>query len=71
MMMPTYEAAGPLRAHAWPALVQQCGWAKIKGSVLTVTAEGKELMQQFDPATPCPVEADPECRNGRTNRERG
>jgi hypothetical protein len=43
-----YRAAGPVRAHAWPVVVQQCGWAKAKAGALTLTEEGKELLRQFD-----------------------
>jgi hypothetical protein len=44
-----YAAAGAARAHAWPVLVQQCGWARSKAGVLTLTAEGRDLLQQFTP----------------------
>ncbi len=44
-----YEAAGPVRAHAWPVLVQQCGWARSKGGLLTLTESGKNILQQFTP----------------------
>lgn len=44
-----YTAAGAVRAHAWPVLVQQCGWAKAKAGVLTLTTEGADLLQQFTP----------------------
>ena len=44
-----YTAAGPVRAHAWPVLVQQCGWAKSKGGGLVLTAAGQEILQQFTP----------------------
>jgi hypothetical protein len=43
-----YTASGPVRAHAWPGVVQQCGWAKAKGGALALTDEGKELLRQFD-----------------------
>ena len=43
-----YTASGPVRAHAWPVVVQQCGWAKTRGGVLTLTDQGKELLRQFD-----------------------
>lgn len=43
------ELAGPVRAHAWGVLVQQCGWAKNKGGVLTLTPAGQALLQQFSP----------------------
>ena len=44
-----YEAAGPVRAHAWPVLVQQCGWARAKAGALGLTDAGKDLLQQFTP----------------------
>jgi hypothetical protein len=44
-----YTAAGPVRAHAWPVLVQQCGWAKARSGTLTLTEAGREIMQQFTP----------------------
>jgi hypothetical protein len=43
-----YTASGPVRAHAWPVVVQQCGWAKAKGGMLNLTEEGKEMLRQFD-----------------------
>ena len=45
----SYTAAGPVRAHAWPVLVQQCGWAKAKNGVLALTAEGRDILEQFTP----------------------
>jgi hypothetical protein len=42
-----YTPAGPVRAHAWPVLVQQCGWARSKGGALVLTDAGKDLLQQF------------------------
>jgi hypothetical protein len=44
-----YTEAGMVRAHAWPVLVQQCGWARSKAGVLTLTAEGQDMLQQFTP----------------------
>lgn len=44
-----YEAAGAVRAHAWPVLAQQCGWARPKGGSLTLTNAGRDLLQQFTP----------------------
>ncbi|MBI4662101.1 MAG: hypothetical protein HY735_25040 [Verrucomicrobia bacterium] len=44
-----YKPAGPVRAHAWPVLIQQCGWAKPKGGALTLTEPGKGILQQFTP----------------------
>ena len=43
------ERSGPVRAHAWGALVQQCGWAKPRGGLLQLTAEGKTLVGGFSP----------------------
>jgi hypothetical protein len=48
-----YTAAGPVRAHAWPVLVQQCGWAKPKSGVLALTEAGKGILQQFTPDKFC------------------
>ena len=44
-----YTEAGMVRAHAWPVLVQQCGWARSKAGVLALTAEGQDMLQQFTP----------------------
>ncbi len=44
------ERAGGVRAHAWGVLVQQCGWAKVKGGRLSLTASGQKLMGSFDVA---------------------
>jgi hypothetical protein len=44
-----YQAAGPVRAHAWPVLVQQCGWARQKGGSLALTPAGRDILQQFTP----------------------
>jgi hypothetical protein len=43
------QQAGAVRAHAWPVLVQQCGWAKSRAGVLNLTAAGKEILGQFTP----------------------
>jgi hypothetical protein len=43
-----YTAAGPVRAHAWPVVVQQCGWARPRGGVLALSSEGKALLGRFD-----------------------
>ena len=43
------EAAGPVRAHAWAVLVQQCGWAKPQGGVLALTKAGKDLLGRVSP----------------------
>jgi hypothetical protein len=44
------ERAGAVRAHAWGVLVQQCGWAKLKGGRLSLTASGQKLLGAFDVA---------------------
>ncbi len=44
------ETAGPVRAHAWGVLVQQCGWAKARGSALVLTKAGKDLLSGASPA---------------------
>jgi len=44
------QHAGPVRAHAWGALVQQCGWAKAKAGKLVLTDEGQKLLGTADPA---------------------
>ena len=36
---------GPVRAHAWAVLVQQCGWCKASQGVLKLTKEGQRLLQ--------------------------
>jgi hypothetical protein len=43
------ELSGPVRAHAWGVLVQQCGWAKCRGGALTLTKEGQCLVERFLP----------------------
>ena len=40
--------AGPVRAHAWAVVVQQCGWCKARGNTLTLTNAGKQLAAGFD-----------------------
>ena len=42
-----YKAAGSVRAHAWPVLVQQCGWAKKKRGTLSLTKAGNDILHQF------------------------
>ena len=37
--------SGPVRAHAWAVLVQQCGWCKASQGVLKLTREGQRLLQ--------------------------
>ncbi|MCP5522483.1 MAG: hypothetical protein H7A46_13140 [Verrucomicrobiales bacterium] len=44
-----YKAAGAVRAHAWPVLGQQCGWARQKGGALVLTNAGRDILQQFTP----------------------
>lgn len=44
-----YTEAGAVRAPAWPVLLQQCGWARGKAGVLTLTAEGRDILEQFTP----------------------
>lgn len=44
-----YKPAGAVRAHAWPVLVQQCGWAKVRKGALILTESGKDILQQFTP----------------------
>ncbi len=41
------DKAGPVRAHAWGVLAQQCGWAKAKAGTLVLTEAGKAIMGQF------------------------
>ncbi len=38
------ELVGPVRAYAWPILLQQTGWCKSLKGKLTTTSEGKEFM---------------------------
>ncbi|OHB78247.1 MAG: hypothetical protein A2W31_04545 [Planctomycetes bacterium RBG_16_64_10] len=45
------ETVGPVRAHAWAVLVQQCGWAKPHGGLLSLTKVGKELLGEMSPTT--------------------
>src|SRR6266567_787927 len=42
------ERSGPVRAHAWGVLVQQCGWAKVKSGRLALTAAGQNLLSSGD-----------------------
>lgn len=44
-----YTEAGAVRSHAWPVLLQQCCWARSKAGVLTLTAEGRDMLEQFTP----------------------
>ncbi len=39
---------GAVRAHAWPVLLQQCGWCKAKGSHLELTPKGKGVLKAMD-----------------------
>jgi hypothetical protein len=38
------DVAGPIRAHAWSVLVQQCGWANTISNSLALTDEGQRLL---------------------------
>lgn len=38
------DQPGPVRAHAWGVLLQQCGWAKTRAGVLKLTEDGKSLL---------------------------
>ncbi len=42
------ENAGPVRAHAWGVLIQQCGWAKPRAGLLVLTDSGKNLLNGLD-----------------------
>ncbi|MEI7732946.1 MAG: hypothetical protein WCO56_25465 [Verrucomicrobiota bacterium] len=44
-----YTTAGPVRAHAWPVLMQQCGWAKARNGALGLTEAGSQMLRQFSP----------------------
>ncbi len=44
------DVCGPVRAHAWAVLVQQCGWCRPYGSTLTVTAAGRAMLARPTPA---------------------
>ena len=44
------ERVGAVRAHAWGVLVQQCGWAKVRGGTLSLTTSGQKLIGSFDVA---------------------
>lgn len=37
----------PVRAFAWPVLLQQCGWATAKAGKLALTRQGRELLDAF------------------------
>ncbi len=41
--------SGPVRAHAWAVLVQQCGWCKASGGTLKLTREGQRLVRDVTP----------------------
>ncbi|MCX7045575.1 MAG: hypothetical protein NTX50_08850 [Candidatus Sumerlaeota bacterium] len=43
-----YESPGAVRAHAWGALVQQCGWCKATAGNLRLTAAGKSVVNAPD-----------------------
>ena len=38
-----------MRPHAWPVLIQQCGWARGKGGTLALTADGLSILGEFTP----------------------
>jgi len=42
------ELAGSVRGHAWGVLAQQCGWAKARGGILTLTAAGQSCSAGFN-----------------------
>jgi hypothetical protein len=42
------ERSGPVRAHAWGVLAQQCGWAKVKSGRLALTTAGQNLLSSGD-----------------------
>ena len=44
-----YQAAGPIRAHAWPVLAQQCGWCRPKAGKLVLTPAGSEFLASSQP----------------------
>ncbi len=44
-----YVPGGPVRAYAWGALVQQCGWCKSVDGKLTITAAGKTMLAEGSP----------------------
>ena len=44
------DVAGPIRAHAWSVLIQQCGWAKTNNSSLVLTDEGQRLLASTEVA---------------------
>jgi hypothetical protein len=39
------ETAGSVRAHAWPVVFQQCGWAKATGTKLALTRKGMSFLK--------------------------
>jgi len=43
------DVAGPVRAHAWGVLAQQCDWAKAKAGTLALTPAGKAILEKFTP----------------------
>ena len=42
------DQPGPVRAHAWPVVIQQCGWAKRRGKTLRLTPVGEGLIARFE-----------------------
>lgn len=43
------QPGGPVRAHAWGVLVQQCGWARPHGGALKLTPDGQAMLRGFSP----------------------
>lgn len=43
------EKGGAVRAHAWPVLLQQCGWCKATKDTLGLTKAGKALLDKTTP----------------------
>lgn len=41
--------SGPVRSFAWPVLLQQCGWARARAGSLSITSEGRALLDAFEP----------------------
>jgi len=44
-----YTSCGSVRPHAWPVLIQQCGWARGKEGTLALTADGLSILGEFTP----------------------
>jgi len=43
------EEVGPVRAHAWPVVAQQCGWAKPQGTKLVLMRKGTAVLTSPSP----------------------